>query len=82
MVALSYGLDHKIPICNNRNNTRIEFEYFYQNLLNEISHIPEVQLRKVKTKLRDSCEKHCRIKVPYKHRKNIENLSKRDDVII
>ena len=36
----------------------------------------------VKTKLRDACEKCCRIKIPYKHRRIIENLSKRDDVII
>ena len=52
------------------------------NLFIDISHIPEVQLSHVKTKLRDACEKHCRIKMPYKHRKTIENLSKRDDVII
>ena len=53
-----------------------------KNLLNDISHIPEVQLSQVKTKLRDACEKYCRIKIPYKHHKTIENLSKRDDVII
>ena len=46
------------------------------------SHIPEVQLSQAKTKLRDACAKYCRIKILYKHRKTIENLSKRDDVII
>ena len=51
-------------------------------LLNDISHIPEVQLRQVKTKLRDACEKYCRMKTPFKHRKTIEKLSKRDDVIV
>ena len=76
MVALSYGLDHQIPIRSNRNNITTEFEYFYQNLLNDISHIPEVQLRQVKTKLRDACEKYIRIKTPFKHRKTVENLSK------
>ena len=81
MVALSYGLDHQIPIRNNRNNITTEFEYFYQTLLNDISHIPEVQLRQVKTKLRDACEKYCRITIRYRHCKSIENLSKRDDVI-
>ena len=81
LVALSYGLDHQIPIRSNRNNITTEFEYFYQNLLNDISHIPEVQLRQVKTKLRDACEKYCRMKIPFKHRKTIETLSKRDDVI-
>ena len=68
MVAVSYGLDHQIPIRNNRNNIATEFEYFYQNLLNDMSHIPKVQLRQVKTKLRDACEKYCRMKIPYKHR--------------
>ena len=82
LVALSYGLDHQIPIRNNRSNITTEFEYFYQNLLNDISHIPEVNVRQAKTKFRDACEKYCRIKIPYKHRKTIENLSKRHDVII
>ena len=82
MIAFSDGLDHQVPIRNNRSNIATEFKYFYQNLLNDISHIPEVQLSQVKTKLRDACEKYYRIKMPYKHRKSIENLSKRDDVII
>ena len=47
-----------------------------------MSHISEVQLSQVKSKLRDACEKYWRIKIPYNHRKTIENLSKRDDVII
>ena len=82
LVAFSHGLDHQIPIRNNRSNITTEFEYFYQNLLNHISHIPEVQLSQVKAKLRDACEKYCRIKISYKHRKTIGNLSKRNDVII
>ena len=49
-------------------------EYFYQNLLNHISHIPEVQLRQVKTKLREACEKYCWIKMPYKHHKKKRNV--------
>ena len=36
----------------------------------------------MKSKLRDACEKYWRITVPYKHRKNIENLSKRGDAVI
>ena len=82
LVALSYRLDHQIPIRNNRSNITTEFKYFYQDLLNEISHVPDVQLCQVKIKLRDACEKYCRMEIPYKHRKTIENLSKRDDVII
>ena len=82
LVALSYGLDHQIPIRNNRNNIATEFGHFYQNLLIYISHIPEVQIRQGKTKLRDASKKYCRMKIPYQDRKTIENLSKRNDVII
>ena len=57
LVALSYDLDHHIPISNNRNSITIKFDYFYQNLLNDVSHIPEVQLKQVETKLRDGWEK-------------------------
>ena len=39
LVALSYGLDHQIPIRNNRSNITTEFEYFYQNLLSDVNHI-------------------------------------------
>ena len=42
LVALSYGFDHRIPIRNNTSYITTKFEYFYQYLLNEISHIPEV----------------------------------------
>ena len=66
LVALSYGMDNQVPIRNNRNNITTEFKYFYQNLANDISHMPDVQLRQVKAKLRDACEKYCRIKIPCK----------------
>ena len=51
LIPLSYGLDHQIPISNNRSNISTEFEYFYQNLVNDISNIPEVQLSQVKLNL-------------------------------
>ena len=68
-------MDRQVPIRNSRNNITTEFEYFYQNLLNDISHI---HLRQIKTKLRDACENE----IPYKHCKTIEHLSKRDDDIV
>ena len=60
----------------------LQIEYFYPNLFNDISHLPEVQLSQLKSKLRDTCEEYWRIKIPYKHLKTIENLSKQEDVII
>ena len=39
--ALSFGLDQHIPTTLNRNNLHTEFEYFYQNITNGISHLSE-----------------------------------------
>ena len=44
--------------------------------------MPETEISKIKTKLRNTCEKYCNIKVPYSQRKIISNLSKRDDIVI
>lgn len=40
--------------------SQLNLSGFYQSLLNEISHIPKFQLRQLKTKLRDACEKYCK----------------------
>ena len=57
--ALSYGLDHHISTKANKNAVSTEFEHFFQNLLKDISNIPESELAQIKTKLRHSCEKYC-----------------------
>ena len=44
--------------------------------------MPETEISKIKTKLRNTCEKYCKIKLPYAYRKIISNLSKRDDIVI
>ena len=62
--ALSYGLDHHIPTKANRNAVSAEFEHFFQNLLKDISNIPKSKLAQIKTKLRNSCEKYCSVKIP------------------
>ena len=80
MTALSYGLDHQIPTNINKNAIFTEFEQFFQNLLRDISHIPENELSRIKTKLRNTCEKYCNVKVPYKCRDIVSNLSKREDI--
>ena len=55
---------------------------FYQNLLKNISNIPETKLQQIKTKLLSTCDKYTKIKVPYKHRKIVNKLSKRNDIVI
>ena len=49
---MSHGLDHHIPTNINRNAITTEFESFFQSLLRHISHMPENEINKVKTKLR------------------------------
>ena len=71
--ALSYGLDYHIPRNSNRNNIKTELESFFQNLLYDLSDMPENEISKVKTKLRNICEKYCHVKVPYKHKNIISN---------
>ena len=82
MTALAYGLDHHIPTNINKNAIFTEFEQFFQNLLRDISHIPENELSRIKTKLRNTCEKYCNVKVPYKYRDIVSKLSKREDIVI
>ena len=80
--ALSYGLDHHIPTKSNKNAVSKEFKLFFQNLLKDISNILESKFAQIKTKVRKSCEKYCHVKVP-KHQKNvINNLMKRNNIVI
>ena len=44
--------------------------------------IPENELQQVKTELRNTCERYCNIKVPYKQRQIIKSLSQREDITI
>ena len=81
-IALSYGLDTHIPSNANTNKIYTEFEMFYQNLLKIISNIPETKLQQIKTKLLSTCDKYAKIKVLYKHRKIVNELSKRNDIVI
>ena len=55
--ALTYVLDQHIPPSTDKNTIETEFEYFYQNILNDISDVLSNKLDSIKTKLRSSCEK-------------------------
>ena len=80
--ALSYGLDHHISTSINRNNINTEFGLFFQNLHYDLSDMPENEISIVKTKLHNTCEKYCHIKVPYKQKKIISHLSNWKDIVI
>ena len=55
---------------------------FYQNLLKNISNIPETKLQQIKTKLLSTCDEYAKIKVPYKHRKRVNKLTKQNEIVI
>ena len=75
-------MDYHIPTNINRNSIKTEFESFFQNLLYDLSNMPENVISKVKTKLRNTYEKCRLVKVPYKQKKIIYNLSNRKDIVI
>ena len=81
-ILLSYGLDTHIPSKANTNMIYTEFEVFYQGLLKGIGNIPETELQLIKTKLRNTWEKYTKIKEPYKYRKIINELRKREDIAV
>ena len=81
-MALNYGLAQHKSYTMNYNSINTEFELFYQNILRDISHIPEQNLAHVKTKLRSTCEKYCKIKVPFKYKEVIKKLSSNNSIVI
>ena len=80
--ALSYSLDYHIPLKVTRNSLNTEFEMFFQNLLNDISVIPEENLARIKTKLRSTREKYYQVKPYFKYSHVIQKLSKNKEIVI
>ena len=73
--ALSYGLDQHVPSNPERYKINTDFEYFYQNILNDISDLPQHQLDHIKTKLRSTCEKYHNARTTNKYKNVVEKLS-------
>ena len=80
--TLIYGLDQHIPPSTDKNTINTEFEYFDQNILNDISGIPSNKLDSIKTKLCSSCKKYYITQTPYKYKTIIKQLSIKEEVII
>ena len=81
-IALSYVLDTHIPSRTNANMIYPEFEIFYQGLWKDIGNVTETELKLIKTKLRNTCEMYTKMKVPYKYRKIVNKLRKREDFVV
>ena len=75
-------LHNFIPNKLNYNRIDTEFEQFDQNLVKDISHIPDDNLTRLKTKLRSTCERCSKIHVPYKYKTIIDRLSKNQSICI
>ena len=80
--ALSFGLDQHIPTTLNRNNLHTKFEYFYQNITNDISNLSEDDVIKLKTKLRHTCKKYSDIKVLYKYQRTTHTLGRNNSIVV
>ena len=78
--VLYYRLDHHISSASFYNAFNTKFELFYQNLLTNISHIPNNRLFLLKIKIRNTCHKYKKITVPYKYKQVIRKLSKYENI--
>ena len=47
-----------------------------------MSHVPESDNSRFKTRVRNACEKYSRIKAPYRYKQIIDNLSKNKSIVI
>ena len=83
--VLSFSLDHYIPGKEIGKHTQVEFERFYQDILNSTSHLNNLTERErieLKTKFLDTFNRYTRIKLPQEHKKVIEGLYKNPDLSI
>ena len=61
---------------------KVDFELFYQDIIRNITPLPDDKKEFLKTKLRKTYDLYSKIKVPYKHRQTIQNLRNREDIIV
>ena len=80
--ASSHGLDQHIPPNPERYKINTDFEYFYQDVLNDISDLPQHHFDNIKAKLRSTCMKYDNSKTANKYKKAIDRLSKNNNIII
>ena len=80
--ALSFSLDQHIPTKNNTNNIKAELESFFYHIQKHTKNFDQELQDELKTKIRRTCENYSKLKVPYKHQKIIDQLSRNTDIII
>ena len=78
--ALSYGIDHYIPVKADRKRVEVEFEYFY-NMFAEVIEMQEHEKFGLKLNLLNAC-KHTDIKVPYQYQNVVKTLSENQSICL
>ena len=82
---LSFSLDHYIPGKDNGKRTQVEFERFYQEILDQtghLAHLTEREKIQLKTKFMDTFSKFSQVRIPDEQRNVLENLYKNPDIVI
>ena len=80
--VMSYSLDHYVPGKEYGKRTQVEFERFFQEILNNTSHLPERDRVELKTSFLDTFSKYTKVSIPQEDRRIIENLYKNPDLTI
>ena len=80
--ALSFSLDQHIPTKNNTNNIKPKFESFFYHIQKHTKNLDQELQDELTTKIRRTCENYWKLKVPYKHQKIMDELSRNTDIII
>ena len=60
----------------------VEFEYYYKNMMNEVTELSEREKMNLKTNLLNACKNYTEVKVPYKYRKVVKSLSENESICL
>ena len=81
-IALSYELKNPVPHRLNRNGIMTEFEYFYQQISYHTTHLSYNEQEELKSKVRRICENYMKIRIRYKYKIVIQNLSQNKNIVL
>ena len=82
MYALSFSLDQHIPTENNTNKIITGFKSLFYPTQKYTKNLDQQLQDELKTKIRRTCTNYSKSKVPYRHQKIIDKLSRNKDIII
>ena len=80
--VLSYSRDHYVPSRDYGKRIQVEFERFFQEILNHTDHIPAEQRTTMKTKFLATYGKYSKVKVTNEDKNILDGLYKNKDILI